>query len=63
MPRFDGTGPQGKGPMTGRKMGKCSNDNSQNDSTPRFGFGRGFFCRKQRGLGRGAGRGFDQLDK
>jgi hypothetical protein len=23
MPRFDGTGPQGKGPMTGRKMGPC----------------------------------------
>ena len=23
MPRFDGTGPQGKGPKTGRGMGKC----------------------------------------
>ena len=23
MPRFDGTGPQGKGPMTGRGMGFC----------------------------------------
>lgn len=24
MPRFDGTGPNGKGPMTGRKMGSCA---------------------------------------
>lgn len=24
MPRGDGTGPQGQGPMTGRKMGRCS---------------------------------------
>lgn len=23
MPRFDGTGPQGRGPMTGRIFGRC----------------------------------------
>lgn len=23
MPAFDGTGPQGAGPMTGRGMGRC----------------------------------------
>jgi hypothetical protein len=23
MPRFDRTGPEGKGPRTGRKKGKC----------------------------------------
>ena len=23
MPAFDGTGPQGKGPLTGRGMGRC----------------------------------------
>jgi hypothetical protein len=23
MPRGDGTGPEGKGPLTGRKKGKC----------------------------------------
>jgi hypothetical protein len=23
MPRFDGTGPEGEGPKTGRQMGKC----------------------------------------
>lgn len=25
MPRFDQTGPEGEGSMTGRKMGKCTN--------------------------------------
>jgi hypothetical protein len=25
MPGFNQTGPMGKGPMTGRKMGKCTN--------------------------------------
>ena len=25
MPGFNKTGPSGQGPMTGRKMGKCSN--------------------------------------
>ena len=44
MPARDGTGPEGKGPMTGRGMGTC------NPKTPR---GRG----QGRGLGRGFGRG------
>lgn len=47
MPRRDGTGPMGAGPMTGRGMGFCN--------TNRFsrlgGFGLG------RGLGLGLGRG------
>lgn len=39
MPRFDGTGPQGKGPMTGRGLGKCNPKNNQN--TPGRGLGNG----------------------
>jgi len=30
MPRLDGTGPNGQGPMTGRKMGKCNPNNQKN---------------------------------
>ncbi len=33
MPNLDGTGPQGKGPMTGRGMGTCGKGRGQ-------GFGR-----------------------
>lgn len=31
MPRFNGTGPEGKGPKTGRGMGKCQTNNSDNE--------------------------------
>ncbi len=29
MPQRDGTGPQGKGPKTGRVMGPCATDSAQ----------------------------------
>ncbi len=52
MPYRDGTGPEGKGPKTGRQMGNCA------DAQPQFGFGRGRgFFGWGRGLGRGFGRG------
>lgn len=46
MPNFDQTGPMGEGSMTGRKMGKCSQNESEN---AKF-LGRG---RQGKGLGRG----------
>ncbi len=51
MPRRDRTGPEGRGPLTGRGMGPC-------DSGIQRGFGRGF--RRGRGMyfGRGLGRRF-----
>jgi len=45
MPNKDGTGPQGKGPKTGRQMGNCK------DAKPVFGRGLG-------PCGRGLGRRF-----
>jgi len=52
MPGLDKTGPNGEGPMTGRRMGTCVNNSNQTPSAPQAGagFGRGL------GLGRGAGR-------
>jgi len=47
MPNRDRTGPEGKGPRTGRQLGNCEN------AKPQPGFGRG--CRP---CGRGRGRGF-----
>ena len=49
MPRLNGTGPQGAGPMTGRGMGRCNNANA---NAPMYGRALGF------GRGRGQGRGF-----
>jgi len=53
MPNNDRTGPQGKGPKTGRQLGNCEGA-SLVETGSRFGqgFGRGFGC------GRGMGRGF-----
>ncbi len=42
MPKMDGSGPAGKGPMTGRGMGKCKDDEKKLESR---GFGRRSCCR------------------
>lgn len=49
MPRFDGTGPEGKGPKTGRGMGKCPQENivTRGDK----------MVEGNRGLGKGRGCG------
>jgi hypothetical protein len=50
MPYFDGTGPAGQGPMTGRGQGPCANNSW-------FGRGRGFGFGPPRRIGRGRGFG------
>jgi hypothetical protein len=52
MPGGDGTGPIGRGPMTGRAIGFCAGYSTPGYANPvyRRGLGRGF--------GRGIGRGF-----
>jgi len=49
MPNMDGTGPQGKGPKTGRGLGKCNDTSDKGYTDPRG-----------RGRGRGMGRNFNQ---
>jgi len=41
MPNFDGTGPRGLGPKTGRKAGNCSPSNSTKIPTRLKGVGNG----------------------
>ena len=53
MPGGDGTGPMGRGPMTGRGLGLCAGYSSPG-YTANSGYGRGF----GRGWGRGFGRGY-----
>ena len=67
MPGFNQTGPLGQGPMTGRRMGRCTNygANVKNQSAEtkentnvnlsENEQGRGF-CRGRRGRGMGLGR-------
>lgn len=53
MPNQDGTGPLGQGAKTGRKLGNCNNNTSQNSNQQTF-FGR--MRRWYRGGGNGWGR-------
>lgn len=46
MPRGDGTGPEGKGPMTGRGLGNCNPKNDPTDTKS---------TSQKRGLGRRLG--------
>jgi hypothetical protein len=52
MPRMDGTGPSGKGPGTGRRMGRCKKNLNDNNIP-----GRGRSQGKLRKTGAGKGRG------
>jgi len=51
MPRGDGTGPRGEGPITGRGMGYCAGYDAPGFANP--GFGREFGGRGGFGRGRG----------
>ncbi len=54
MPQMDGTGPEGKGPKTGRQMGKCKG------AEPQQGFGRRYY---RRPFGRGLRRNPRQTEE
>lgn len=56
MPRGDGTGPNGMGPMTGRAAGYCAGYATPGFANPAGGRGLGFG--RGRGSGRGLGPGF-----
>lgn len=50
MPRLDGTGPMGMGPMTGRGAGICAGGTAKAYGTPVGGQG-GLGCGRKRGCG------------
>ncbi len=58
MPRGDGTGPAGMGPMTGRAAGYCAGYGVPGFMNPIPGGGRGMAWGRGGGFGRGLGRGF-----
>ena len=54
MPGRNGTGPEGKGPMTGKKMGNCNSGNSISETKNSvYAFGN---ANSAAGSGRGLGR-------
>ena len=58
MPRLDGTGPNGEGPLTGGGFGYCNNADDGRAVRRNTGLG----LRRGYKLGRGNGRGFRRFD-
>jgi hypothetical protein len=62
MPGLNSTGPEGKGPRTGRGLGRCKptdqekNENPKSEDRPQA-YGRGMGRRSNRGRGTGKGLG------
>ncbi len=56
MPRRDGTGPMGRGTMSGRGLGPCSGTNAVKYGT---GLGLGLLLRCRRGFGRAFGGNYN----
>ncbi|OFX40912.1 MAG: hypothetical protein COS14_04985 [Bacteroidetes bacterium CG02_land_8_20_14_3_00_31_25] len=54
MPQLDHTGPEGKGPKTGRKLGKCFKNETEQKEIGKFGKGQG--ARRNSGGGKGKGK-------
>lgn len=60
MPNLDGTGPEGKGPLTGRRRGQCrdkKNEDKESIERKNFVFGRRRGERPRGGGGSGLGGG------
>jgi hypothetical protein len=53
MPHLDHTGPEGIGPKTGRKLGKCHKTESETIQSGQLGIGQA----KKRNSGGGTGKG------
>jgi len=53
MPQINGTGPEGKGPKSGRGLGKCIRDSSEEDINR---LGKGLGKRFKSGSGTGKGK-------
>ena len=75
MPNFNQTGPLGQGPMTGRRMGRCTNysanqknvnsdsEKDLNENSQNLPLGRCRGMRYGRGLGRGRGYGMGRQNR
>ena len=60
MPKRDGTGPMGKGRMTGRGRGACNADQGTLRNNEQDARNAGRRSGQDRGSGRNSGRGFGQ---
>lgn len=53
MPKMNGTGPEGKGPKSGRGLGSCNKNPTEELKTK---LGKGLAKRRHAGVGQGEGK-------
>lgn len=53
MPKLNHTGPEGEGPKTGRKLGKCENTGEEKGNTGELGIGLGKHFHEPKAIGKG----------
>lgn len=56
MPQMNHTGPEGKSPRTGRKLGICSKPPESTPDSKEYQLGKGMGLKRKSGGGKGKGR-------
>lgn len=56
MPQLDHKGPEGKGPRTGRGLGKCRKPGESSQKPSQYELGEGMGLKRKAGCGKGEGR-------
>jgi hypothetical protein len=56
MPGMNHTGPEGRGPRTGRKLGRCRKPNDATHDSEEYELGKGIGLKRKSGGGIGKGR-------
>jgi hypothetical protein len=57
MPQMNHTGPEGKGPRTGRSLGRCRKPADTTPDSEEYQLGKGMGLKRKSGGGKGKGRG------
>ncbi|MBP7678828.1 MAG: DUF5320 domain-containing protein [Bacteroidales bacterium] len=60
MPHLNHTGPEGKGPKTGRKLGLCHKNEIESEAMGTMGEGMGLRRHSDGGKGKGRRKKYDQ---
>lgn len=56
MPKMNHSGPEGKGPLTGRGLGRCRKPSNQTPETEKYQLGKGMGLKRKSGSGEGKGK-------
>ena len=56
MPQMNHTGPEGKGPRTGRSLGSCRKPSDATHDLEEYPLGKGMGLKRKSGGGKGKGR-------